>query len=161
MLYIRFSHQLISSGSALYIFGPNGPSFGVFQVEIDNSVIGTYNASTTVDLYNTLLFFVTHLSSTSQHDVMLTNQDEGMFLALDYCVSVQAGGSPVSAAGADQPGTAVSAPTGTGSTPSVTSGFPNSPNDSNNGSASSQNPNGSAGAVIGGILGALAGLVSR
>ncbi|CAD6575872.1 MAG: hypothetical protein TREMPRED_001507, partial [Tremellales sp. Tagirdzhanova-0007] len=76
-------------GSALYIFGPTGPSFGVFQVEIDDSVIGTFNASTTVNLYNTLLFFVTHLGSTSQHGVVVTNQDDGKFLALDYCVSVQ------------------------------------------------------------------------
>ncbi len=181
------------SGSALYIFGPTGPSFGVFQVEIDNSVIGIYNASTTVNTYDSLLFFTTHLDSSIQHQAVLTNQVDGMMFALDYVIAVQgdsstASGAPngetgttvVPVAGqtataiiatartAVPPGTETSIPPAaiTSSPQTATAVFPSSaPAQSTVPGASAQgttvaNGNGSAGAVIGGILGGLAALVS-
>jgi hypothetical protein len=75
-------------GSAIYVFGPTGPSFGVFQVSIDTKPIGTYNASTTVATYDTLLFFTTQLDPSAKHQIIVTNQVEGSTLALDYFVIV-------------------------------------------------------------------------
>ena len=70
------------------MFGPTGPSFGVFQVSIDSKVLGTYNASTTVATYDTLLFFTTQLDPSAKHQIVVTNQAEGGSLALDYFVTV-------------------------------------------------------------------------
>ncbi len=131
------------AGSALYIFGMTGPSCGVFQITIDDEVIGTYNANTTYDTYGTLLFFTTHLSSTSQHAAQIANQD-GSLLAFDYAVAVSA--SSVSGGTNDSPTTIGSSPFVT-----VTSGAATTTNSQSNGNS---------GAVIGGVLGTLAGLVS-
>ena len=140
-------------GSALYIFGPTGPTFGSFQVELDDAIVGTYNASTTIDIYNTLLFFITHLDAESQHSVVLTNQVDGSLFALDYCVAVQADGSAGPAQESGQPTIA-----GTGPAVSATAVFPNGPGGGDE--TNHNNTNGSAGSIIGGVLGALAALVS-
>jgi hypothetical protein len=63
----------------------------VFQVSIDSKVLGTYNASTTVPTYDTLLFFTTQLDPSAKHQIVVTNQAEGSTLALDYFVAVNAG----------------------------------------------------------------------
>jgi hypothetical protein len=63
----------------------------VFQVSIDSKVLGTYNASTTVPTYDTLLFFTTQLDPGAKHQIVVTNQAEGSTLALDYFVAVNAG----------------------------------------------------------------------
>ena len=73
-------------GSACYIFGPTGPAFGPFSVALDGQSIGQYNASTTLDTYDTLLFFVSGLSDTA-HQIVLTNLDDGSLLAIDYIVA--------------------------------------------------------------------------
>lgn len=70
------------------MFGPTGPSFGVFQVSIDSKVLGIYNASTTVATYDTLLFFTTQPDPSAKHQIVVTNQAEGGSLALDYFVAV-------------------------------------------------------------------------
>lgn len=75
-------------GSAIYIFGPTGPSFGVFQVSLDTKVVGAYNASTTLPTYDTLLFLTTQLDPSTTHQLVITNQVEGAALALDYIVVV-------------------------------------------------------------------------
>jgi hypothetical protein len=54
-------------------------------------VLGTYNASTTVATYDTLLFFTTQLDPSAKHQIIVTNQVEGSTLALDYFVAVNAG----------------------------------------------------------------------
>lgn len=169
----------MSSGSALYIFGPTGPSFGTFQIGIDNSVIGTYNASTTINTYGTLLFFMTHLDSSSQHEVVVTNQVDGMMFALDYCVAVQAGGGAGTTVNSSAAPGKTAAPLATSDTvapfataasgsaltspsavfPTQTSAPSGTIGSNPNGSTAS-NSSGSAGAVIGGIIGALVGIVS-
>ena len=63
----------------------------MFQVSIDSKVLGTYNASTTVPTYDTLLFFTTQLDPSVKHQIVVTNQAEGSTLALDYFVAVNAG----------------------------------------------------------------------
>lgn len=63
----------------------------MFQVSIDSEVLGTYNASTTVPTYDTLLFFTTQLDPSAKHQIIVTNQAEGSTLALDYFVAVNAG----------------------------------------------------------------------
>jgi len=63
----------------------------VFQVSIDSKMIGTYNASTTVPTYDTLLFFSTQLDPSAKHQIVVTNQAEGSTPALDYFVAVNAG----------------------------------------------------------------------
>lgn len=68
------------------MFGPTGPSFGAYQVLIDNSPIGVYNASRTVPTFNTLLFYATQLDTSRNHQITLTNQVEGPMLAIDYFV---------------------------------------------------------------------------
>jgi len=50
--------------------------------------LGTYNASTTVATYDTLLFFTTQLDPSAKHQIIVTNQAEGSTLALDYFVTV-------------------------------------------------------------------------
>jgi hypothetical protein len=51
-------------------------------------MIGTYNASTTIATYDTLLFFTTQLDPSAKHQIVVTNQAEGGTLALDYFVAV-------------------------------------------------------------------------
>ena len=147
-------NPLTGQGSALYFFGCTGPSFGIFQVQIDDCVYGNYNASTTVETYGTLLFFATHLDafSASQHKVVITNRVDGMMFALDCCVAVQAGSSATSAATTAVFSTNVApgiAATSEALFPSTSSIPP-----------TTKNPNGSAGAIVGGVLGTLAGLVN-
>nr|XP_031863697.1 uncharacterized protein CI109_000949 [Kwoniella shandongensis]KAA5530769.1 hypothetical protein CI109_000949 [Kwoniella shandongensis] len=122
-------------GSALYVFGMTGPEFGTFTIEIDSKMISTYNASTTVETYNTLLFFTTYLDGASQHTCKITNQIDGMLLALDYFVSVQEAGTQTASA----------------SGPQATADF-------GNGSGNPQSGGDNAGAVASGIIGALVGV---
>lgn len=70
-----------------------GPEFGCFSISIDSITIGIYNASTTFETYNTLLFFTTYLDASNEHTVKITNENDGMLLALDYFVAVQPGTS--------------------------------------------------------------------
>ncbi|WRT63432.1 uncharacterized protein IL334_000337 [Kwoniella shivajii] len=127
-------------GSAIYIFGMTGPEFGAFNINIDSIDFGIYNASTTLTTYDTLLFFTTYLDSDQKHQMSITNQNDGLLLALDYIVYTKS----------DIQGTATSAP----SVSTATAVFPSQ------GSVEipSRNSGDNAGAVIGGILGTLAGL---
>lgn len=144
-----------SVGSALYVFGCTGPSFGTFQIALDASVVGTYNASTTTDSYDTLLFFVSGLNEAS-HSVSITNQVDGGLLALDFFVaassSSSSSASTTTASGAITASTGTGTATGTAATAVFSSG--------SSGTSSEGGGTGSAGAVAGGILGALGGLVS-
>ncbi|KAK8845360.1 hypothetical protein IAR55_006073 [Kwoniella newhampshirensis] len=136
--------SLIFNGSALYVFGMTGPEFGSFQISIDSSTIGTYNASTTVETYNTLLFFTTHLDPSSQHEIQIKNQNDGKLFALDYIVAVQP----------TRDGKGESSQTASASGPKASADF--GKGDGNG--YSGKHGGDSAGAVIGGILGGLAGL---
>ncbi|GFZ43783.1 hypothetical protein JCM24511_01503 [Saitozyma sp. JCM 24511] len=142
------------TGSALYVFGCTGPSFGTFQITLDASVVGTYNASTTTDSYDTLLFFVSGLSEAS-HSVSITNQVDGGLLALDYFVAASSSSSSsvstTTASGAITASTGTGTATGTAATALFSSG--------SSGTSSEGGGTGSAGAVAGGILGALGGLL--
>lgn len=140
-----------SPGSALYIFGCTGPSFGSFQITLDASIVGTYNASTTTDSYDTLLFFVSGLREGS-HSVSITNQVDGGLLALDYFVAASSSSTTSGAVGS---GIVASTSTGTATGSAATAVFSGSSSTSSEGGGT-----GSAGAVAGGILGALGGLVS-
>ncbi|RSH90596.1 hypothetical protein EHS25_001201 [Saitozyma podzolica] len=118
------------TGSALYVFGCTGPSFVSFQITLDSSVVGTFNASTTTDSYDTLLFFVSGLNEAS-HSVSITNQVDG-----------------------DSSGITAGTSTGTATGTAATAVFSGS-----SGTWSEGGGTGSAGAVAGGILGALGGLL--
>ncbi|ADV24810.1 Hypothetical Protein CGB_K1110W [Cryptococcus gattii WM276] len=135
-------------GSAIYIFGMTGPEFGCFSISIDSTTIGIYNASTTVETYNTLLFFTTYLDASKKHKVKITNENDGMLLALDYFVAVQAGTSSGS-------GNIISGSTTTGSTKgsAATAVFGDGRTNGNQGSGDD-----STAAIIGGILGTLGAL---
>jgi hypothetical protein len=124
----------ITVGSAIYLFGPTGPSFGVFQVNLDGQVIGTYNASTTVPTSDTLLFFTSQLDPKSSHQIIVTNQVEGFALALDYFVAVTAAAP------------AVPSPNGVGVWPGQ--------------QAAKGNGDNSSSVLVGGLLGGLLALVS-
>lgn len=65
-------------------------------MSIDSKVLGTYNASTTVATYDTLLFFTTQLDPSTKHQIVVTNQVEGSTLAIDYFVAVNAGAATAS-----------------------------------------------------------------
>jgi hypothetical protein len=81
---------MLKPGSAIYIFGPTGPAFGSFSVSLDSApALGTFNASTTVDTYGTLLFFRSGLED-AKHQITLTNLVEGGLLAIDYIVATSA-----------------------------------------------------------------------
>jgi hypothetical protein len=123
----------ITVGSAIYLFGPTGPSFGVFQVNLDGQIIGTYNASTTVPTSDTLLFFTSQLDPKSSHQIIVTNQVEGLALALDYFVAVT-------------PKTAVASPNGVGVWPGE--------------QATKGSGDNSSSVLVGGLLGGLLALVS-
>lgn len=128
-----------------------GPEFGCFSISIDSITIGIYNASTTFETYNTLLFFTTYLDASNEHTVKITNENDGMLLALDYFVAVQPGTSNRSG------NTTISGSTTTslakGST--ATADFGDGNTNSNQGSGGD-----STAAIIGGILGGLGALVS-
>ncbi|OWZ30399.1 hypothetical protein C361_02020 [Cryptococcus neoformans Tu259-1] len=135
-------------GSAIYIFGMTGPEFGCFSISIDSTTIGTYNASTTIETYNTLLFFTTYLNASNEHTIKITNENDGMLLALDYFVAVQAdtsSGSENTISG----GTTTSSAKGS----TATAVFGDGSTDGN------QGPGGdSTATIIGGILGGLGAL---
>ncbi|WWC85603.1 uncharacterized protein L201_000467 [Kwoniella dendrophila CBS 6074] len=128
-------------GSAIYLFGMTGPGFGCFQVSIDSKVVGTFNASTTMETYDTLLYFTTYLDQSRAHQVTITNQNDGMLFALDYLVYVAPDNQNTLPA--------------TASVPGATAVFPSQ---MSNSSQSDTGTGDSAGAVIGGILGTIAGL---
>jgi len=151
------------AGIAAYIFGPTGPSFGSFSLTLDGTPMGTYNASTTIDTYGTLLYFTSNLDAQIPQ-IVLTNLDDGKLLALDYAVAVMPDRSP--GAGGAVPGgqvgggvtslpggaTTVVAGTTVGTTPTAV--FPGQQGTQNNGGN-----NGAAGLAIGLTLGILAALV--
>lgn len=126
-----------------------GPEFGCFSISIDSITIGIYNASTTFETYHTLLFFTTYLDASNEHTVKITNENDGMLLALDYFVAVQPGTSNRSG------NTTISGSTTTslakGST--ATADFGDGNTNSNQGSGGD-----STAAIIGGILGGLGAL---
>ena len=125
----------LTAGSAVYVFGVTGPTFGTFAVQLDDQTIGTYNASTTT-VCESLLFVATGLQGS--HDVVVTNQQDDLLLAIDYVVAVSSG-----------------AASGTSGVFGPTTVFPN------NGQGTGSGGSGAAGAAIGGSLGAVAGLVSN
>lgn len=127
-----------------------GPEFGCFSISIDSTTIGIYNASTTVETYNTLLFFTTYLDASTEHIIKITNENDGMLLALDYFVAVQAG----TGSGNEN---IISESTMTGPTKgnTATAVFGDGSTDGNQGSGDDSNA-----AIIGGILGTLGALVS-
>ncbi|WVW81567.1 hypothetical protein I302_103562 [Kwoniella bestiolae CBS 10118] len=134
-------------GSAFYIFGMTGPGFGAYQVEVDAKVAGTYNATTTVETYNTLLYFTTYLDSSKAHQISITNQNDGLLFALDYVVCVGQGQD------GDNSSRGQGSPTVTAASSGATAVFPSQ------GSSPYQTGTGdSGGAVIGGVLGTLASL---
>lgn len=125
--------------------------------------MGTYNASTTIDTYDTLLYFVSNLDN-QIHQVVLTNLDDGKISALDYVVAVTPALS--SDSGGAVPGgvpggtmttipamtTGVSATATIGATPTAV--FPGQ-----QGTSSSGGNNGAAGLAIGLTIGILAAIV--
>ncbi|KAK6904889.1 hypothetical protein I203_105708 [Kwoniella mangroviensis CBS 8507] len=138
------SASFACQGSAFYIMGMTGPGFGSYQVSVDSKVVGTYNASTTIETYHTLLYFTTYLDSSQIHHISITNQFDGLSFALDYviCVSSESPGnqsSPTATDAASNSGATAVFPSQGTSTNSSTSGD-------------------SGGAVIGGVLGTLGGL---
>jgi hypothetical protein len=131
----------------MYVFGMTGPAFGTFQVAIDDAVVGVYNASSSLNTYDTLLFFVTHLDPDSPHKVVLTNQADGLLFALDYIVAVSSGA-------ASYPDGQIAGHPPPQPQPTAVAVFPGQ------GAAGSQvQSTNSTGKLIGGILGALAALV--
>ncbi|WWD06148.1 hypothetical protein V865_004233 [Kwoniella europaea PYCC6329] len=138
------SASFACQGSAFYIMGMTGPGFGSYQVSVDSKVAGTYNASTTIETYNTLLYFTTYLDSSQVHQISITNQYDGLLFALDYVICVTS----------ESPGNQSNpTATATASNSGATAVFP-SQGTSTNSSTSGDN----GGAVIGGILGTLGGL---
>ena len=102
----------------------------------------------------------------AQHAVVLTNQNDGLLFALDYCVAVEpsgvgSAGATATVAGGGNGGVGGGATVGTstfvanGTNPGATAVFP-----SQGASSGSNNHNGSAAAAIGGTLGALAAIVN-
>lgn len=132
-----------------------GPEFGAFQITLDSEVINTYNASSTVETYDTLLWFVTGLTGSAEHMVMITNMDDGMMLALDYFISVQSDEDGVTVGSASETGnwSGMSPTTMTTLASSTTTAIPR------NGPGNEGGSGNETGAVVGGILGTLAGLV--
>jgi len=145
-------HDELRTGHAIYIFGPTGPSFGSFSVSLDN-VVSSFNASTTLNTYNTLLFFSAGLTDTG-HRATLTSLD-GLF-ALDYIVAVSGSGGDSNLPGLGPGGSTVIGGTTTLGTISATDTpvFPGS------GPSSDGGNNGAAGLAIGLTLGILAAIVS-
>lgn len=154
--------QLIP-GSALYIFAPTGPAFGTFSLSLDGQDKGRYNASTTLDTYDTLLYFVSGLADAT-HSVVMTNMDQGMLLALDYIVAVSGTGlTTPGQIGPVPPNAIVTAvagtttllnPTATNVGAIPTAVFPGQTTGTDRGN------NGAAGLAIGLTLGILAAIVS-
>ena len=143
---------LLSVGTTLYVFGPTGPSFGLYSVSIDSKEKKQYNASTTVNTYGTLLYFVTGLQD-STHTFELGCDGSGV-VGFDYAVAVSGGGGSgvVTGTGTGQTGDG----TGTTGTTTNVGVFPTS----GTAGANTGGSNGAAGAAIGGTLGAIIGIVS-
>lgn len=135
------------------MFGPTGQGFQRFQATIDSVSFGTFDGQSSMDTYDTLLFFVSGLSE-GTHQVVLTNQDEGGLFALDYFVAVSSASSATNV----PPNTGGTVAGGGGAGPSTPAGpgptavFGN-PDTSDRGS-------GATAGVIGGVLGGLFSLVS-
>ncbi|WWC57903.1 uncharacterized protein I303_100438 [Kwoniella dejecticola CBS 10117] len=138
-------------GSAFFVFGMTGPGFGSYEVKLNNQVAGVYNASSNIETYNTLLFFTTYLDANQKHQVVITNLNDGCLFALDY-ISYVLPGLASSIAQSAQSGTQTST---SATTPGAAAVFPTQSNSSNSNTAGSGD---NGGAVIGGVLGALAGL---
>ena len=136
--------QLIASGSSVFVFGPTGPQFGSFQVEVDGQSFGTFNSSTTISTFDNLLFFASDLNTASTHTIVMTNEDDGKLFAIDYVTVVRSAGS---ATGSET------------STNIVTTGavFPTTGSSSNSRGGGG---NGAAGAAIGISVGVIAAIVS-
>jgi hypothetical protein len=147
---------LLTIGSAVYIFGPTGPTFGTFQLTLDTQTPKSFNASSSLETYNTLLYFATALRN-SQHEIVITNLVDGSFFSLDYIVAVQPCDVSLGTTIMEQ-GTAT-ATLGIGSA-GATAVFPTPSGVSGAGNSGSVDaPSGTVGTVIGGIIGSLAGLV--
>jgi hypothetical protein len=147
-------HRVV--GSALYVFGPTGPAFGSFSVEIDGNSLGSFNASTTLDTYDNLLFFVSRLTTATSHTAKFTCQNEGLIFALDRFVAVQGANGGLNTVVAGSTVTTINGVTTTIGGTNPTAVFPvQTPiNEAPGGH------NGSAAAAIGGTLGTLAAVVS-
>ena len=137
-----------NSGSAIFVYGPTGPQFGTFQVQIDGQTVGMFNSSTTISTFDTLLFFASGLDGASQHIVVMSNEEEGKLLAIDYATVMGAAVSTMA----------------TGSALAVgTSAIPSGPVFPTTGVPSGQKTgggSGTAGAAIGISVGVIAALVS-
>lgn len=104
---------------------------GAFTITVDSKPPIALSAATTSRHYDQLLFSQTQLDDQQTHTVIVTNQDDGKMLALDYFILTSDGSKPTQAA---------PEPTSTPLT-----GEPGAD---------------STGAVIGGIIGGLVALVS-
>ena len=140
--------KVLKPGTALYIFGPTGPSFSLYSITLDSAAAGTYNPSTTTTTYHTLLFFTTNLDASKTHSVIMRNEVDGAMVALDYVVIA----SPAAAS------------SGSGATTVSTSGPSQTSQPAFPGAAAGTGIGGgsdAAGAIVGGIIGGLLALVSR
>ncbi|KAI9636015.1 uncharacterized protein MKK02DRAFT_24973, partial [Dioszegia hungarica] len=134
------------TGQLLYIFGCTGPSFGTFQLSIDGSACGIYNATSAVNTYGTLLFV--GQAGDGEHKVEVKNMEDGRLLALDYFVATSSGSEPAPAP------SLYPVPNPSPVSPAPPAVFPGG-----QGQTSTGTEGGTSSSVIGGILGALFGVL--
>ena len=124
------------ANSLLQIYGPIGPAFGTFSVRVDQADCGSYSANRQEDSDGKAVLLWTGQFQPGQHQVQITNMQDGQSLALDYMVADgQANADWIGATGPAAPG-------------------PMQPDAGVFGAPKSEGKS-SVGAIIGGILAAL------
>lgn len=178
-LAVNSQADTVLPGSALYIFGPTGPTFGIYSITIDSTSMGTFNASSTITTYHTLLFFTTHLDGSQTHQVVMRNEVDGGLVALDYVVIASPAGGvgssspkPVGAPGNSNPVTTAVPVPGPVNAPSLVTvpvpgttmvqpgTYPSQSTYPGNNNGVARGASGATGAIVGGIIGGLLALVS-
>ena len=82
------------AGIALYVYGICGPEMGAFTITVDSKPPIALSAAATTQHYNQLLFAQSQLDDQQTHTVIITNQENGKILALDYFVLTSDGSRP-------------------------------------------------------------------
>ncbi|ORY23214.1 hypothetical protein BCR39DRAFT_595631 [Naematelia encephala] len=156
------SANVTFQGASIQVTGVTAPSLGAYTVILDGSPYSTYSAEDNVTAHSVLLFFATNLDTTVQHTLLLTAEaatgSEGVGLVIDSFIA----SGPQGSTGFPIPGTTttitggIPASTSTGTIPIGTGAVPTSPQAVGNAAPGTGAPN--AGAIVGAILGSLAGI---
>ncbi|CAD6571309.1 MAG: hypothetical protein TREMPRED_000238 [Tremellales sp. Tagirdzhanova-0007] len=140
-------------GTSVLVYGVTASSLGIFTISIDGTIAATLSAQDNVTTHGNVLFYATDLDTTKPHTLELTCKDGGLVLDNWVAYGPQGGvGFIGSAAGGSTTIGPSASPSGSGTSTGPTSTTTGGPN----GATGSGSPN--AGAIVGGIIGALAGL---